>query len=222
MQSLMYNLLMGKAIRKSFFRLALLVSVLMSVFTALCAEPAKTVDAWRTTVDKSAAERAHVAYTSNVVRCEWAGENPRIAPLMPANVAFNFSVIGDSNSASRVTKTLEETAEAIDPALRKTLEQHGLLDSTLQWLVRSCRPGITNAATYLNANAHPAAFREQDSTRRRSRPRREASPGRVSRCRCASRSIISTIRFPSAGQSRQLTIQTPCRRRRSRCLSESA
>ena len=132
--------------------------VLLSAF----ALPAKTVDAWRTTVDKSAAERAHVAYTSNVVCCEWAGEDPRVVPLMPANVAFSFAVIGDSNSASRVTKTLEETAAAIDPALRKTLEQHGLLNSTLQWLVRSCRPGITNAAAYLNVNAHPAAFREQD------------------------------------------------------------
>ena len=140
------------------YNLLLFAVVLLSAF----ASPAKTVDAWRTTVDKSAVERAYVAYTSNVVRCEWAGENPRIAPLMPANVAFNFAVIGDSNSASRVTKTLEETAAAIDPALRKTLEQHGLLNSTLQWLVRSCRPGITNAATYLNASAHPAAFREQD------------------------------------------------------------
>ena len=144
------------------YNLILFAAVSLSTLSALCGEPAKTVDAWRTAVDKSAAERANIAYTSNVVRCEWAGEDPRVAALMPANVAFSFAVIGDSNSASRVTKTLEETAEAIDPALRKTLEQHGLLNSTLQWLVRSCRPGITNAATYLNANAHPAAFREQD------------------------------------------------------------
>ena len=123
---------------------------------------AVSMSALATAVDRSAAERANLAYTSNVVRCEWAGENPRVAALMPANVAFSFAVIGDSNSASRVTKTLEETAAAIDPALRKTLEQHGLLNSTLQWLVRSCRPGITNAAAYLNVNAHPAAFREQD------------------------------------------------------------
>ena len=132
----------------------LFAAVSMSALAAFCGEPAKTVDAWKTAVDRSAAERANLAYTSNVVRCEWAGENPRVAALMPANVAFNFAVVGDSNSASRVAKTLEETAEAIDPALRKSLEQHGL--------VRSCRPGVTNAATYLNANAHPAAFSEQD------------------------------------------------------------
>lgn len=126
------------------------------------ASPAKTVDAWRTAVDKSAAERANIAYTSNVVRCEWAGEDARVASLMPANVAFNFAVIGDSNSASRVTKTLEETAAAIDPELRTALEQHGLLNSTLQWLVRSCRPGVTNFTTYLGVKNHPAAFREQD------------------------------------------------------------
>jgi len=140
------------------YNLILFAAVSLSAF----ASSAKTVDAWRTTVDKSAVERANLAYTSNVVRCEWAGENARVAALMPANVAFNFAVIGDSNSASRVTKTLEETVAAIDPALRKALEQHGLLNSTLQWLVRSCRPGVTNAATYLSVGAHPAAFREQD------------------------------------------------------------
>ena len=144
------------------YKRVLFAAVSMSALVAFCGEPAKTVDAWKTAVDRSAAERANLAYTSNVVRCEWAGEDPRVAALMPANVAFNFAVVGDSNSASRVAKTLEETAEAIDPALRKSLEQHGLLNSTLQWLVRSCRPGITNAATYLNASAHPAAFREQD------------------------------------------------------------
>ena len=144
------------------YKRVLFAAVSMSALVAFCGEPAKTVDAWKTAVDRSAAERANLAYTSNVVRCEWAGDNPRVAALMPANVAFNFAVVGDSNSASRVAKTLEETAEAIDPALRKSLEQHGLLNSTLQWLVRSCRPGVTNAATYLNANAHPAAFSEQD------------------------------------------------------------
>ena len=145
------------------------------------ASPAKTVDAWRTAIDKSAAERAYVAYTSNVVRCEWAGGDPRVASLMPANVAFNFAVIGDSNSASRVTKTLEETAAAIDPALRKALEQHGLLNSTLQWLVRSCRPGVTNAATYLSVGAHPAAFREQglDADRLKAAARRITGRGFV-------------------------------------------
>ena len=139
------------------YNLFLLAVVSLSAF----ASPAKTVDAWRTAVDKSAADRAYVAYTSNVVRCEWAGGDMRVASLMPANVAFNFAVIGDSNSASRVTRTLEETAAAIDPELRKTLEQYGLLNSTLQWLVRSCRPGVTNVATYLSVGAHPAAFSEQ-------------------------------------------------------------
>ena len=120
------------------------------------------VDAWRTTVDKSAAESAARAYTSNVVRCEWAGENPRVASLMPANVAFRFAVVGDSNAASRVSRTLEDAAAAIEPTLRGNLEQLGLLNSTLQWLVRSCRPGVTNSATYLAVRNHPAAFCEAD------------------------------------------------------------
>ncbi len=142
------------------YQLVLLATVSLSATASRCAEPSP--DAWRTAVDRAAAEEANRAYTSGVVRCEWAGENPRVAALMPANVAFNFAVVGDSNAASRVTKILSETADAIDPALRGNLERLGLLNPTLQWLVRSCRPGITNAATYLGVNAHPAAFREED------------------------------------------------------------
>lgn len=148
--------------RLSKYNLVLLAAVSLSAFTAFCGMPAKTVDAWRTAIDKSIAEEATHAYTSGVVRCEWAGEDPRVAALMPANVAFSFAVVGDSNVASRVSKTLGETVDAFDPTLRGNLERLGLLNSTLQWLVRSCRPGITNAATYLSARAHPAAFCEQD------------------------------------------------------------
>ena len=133
-----------------------------SASAAACGNAPGTVDAWRTAVDRSAAEAAVRAYTANVVRCEWAGPDPRVAANMPANIAFRFAVVGDSNAASRVSRTLHETAAAIDPALRANLEQFGLLNSTLQWLVRSCRPGVTNSATYLAGRNHPAAFREAD------------------------------------------------------------
>lgn len=142
---------------------ALFAAVALSPLFALCGGgPTNTVAAWRTTVDRFAAEDAVRAYTSNVVRCEWAGADLRIASLMPANLPFRFAVVGDSNAVDRVGRTLEETAAAIKPELRKDLERFGILNSTLQWMVRSFRPGVTNSTTYLAARNHPAAFAESD------------------------------------------------------------
>ena len=118
--------------------------------------------AWRNTVDARAAEEAMCAYTSNVIRCEWAGENPNVAKLMPANLAFQFAFVGDSDVTNRVQKVLREVADAINPTVRVQLEKYGLLNSTLQWIVRVCRPGITNYTEYLSAKAHPAVFKESD------------------------------------------------------------
>lgn len=133
-----------------------------AVGVCLGAELPKTVPAWRNTVDKAAAEESMCAYTSNVIRCEWAGENPKIAGLMPANLGFQFAVIGDSDVTNRVQKILNEVADSFKPELRENLEKHGLLNPTLQWLVRSCRPGVTNWQEYIKPQNHPAAFKESD------------------------------------------------------------
>lgn len=122
----------------------------------------ETPPAWRNCVDKAAAEEAMQAYTSNVIRCYWAGEDERVANLMPANLTFQFAVIGDSDVTNRVQKVLNEVVESMQPELRKSLEGYGLINPTLQWLVRSCRPGITNTLLYVNAIHQPAAFKESD------------------------------------------------------------
>ena len=126
------------------------------------AEKPKTVPAWRNTVERRAAEVAMCAYTSNVIRCEWAGEEPRIANLMPANLGFQFAVIGDSDVTNRVQRILNEVADSLKPELRQNLEKLGILNSTLQWLVRYCRPGVTNWQEYIRPQNHPAAFKESD------------------------------------------------------------
>ena len=141
------------------------------VLAALCwgglagsvvASDKETPSAWRNCVDKTAAEEAMCAYTSNVIRCEWAGEDPRIAKLMPANLGFQFAVIGDSDVTNRVQRILNEVADSLDPTLRKNLEKLGILNSTLQWLVTSCRPGVTNWQEYIKPSNRPAAFKESD------------------------------------------------------------
>lgn len=123
---------------------------------------ATTVPAWRNTVDASAAAAALQAYTSNVIRCEWAGQDDRVRSMIPANLIFQFAVSGDADVTNRVQSVLEAAAAAIDPKLRTELERFGLLNPTLQWLVRSSRPGMADRNQYVNPRNHPAVFRESD------------------------------------------------------------
>lgn len=134
----------------------------MNTLLLSCLAVATTVPAWRNTVDSRAMEEATVAYTSNVIRCEWAGKDPRVSSLMPANLPCQFAVVGDDDVTNRVQKILNDTADAINPAFRAELEQYGLLVPTLQWLARLCRPGITNINMYTNPKFHQAAFAESD------------------------------------------------------------
>jgi len=129
---------------------------------AVAADQLPTVPAWRNAVDKSAAESAMAAYTSNVIRCEWAGEDPNVSRLMPANLSFQFAVMGDSDVTNRVQKILNEVADSFTPAYRQRLERLGLLNSTLHWLALSSKSAVTNWQEYLKPQNHPAVFKESD------------------------------------------------------------
>ena len=141
---------------------AMATVLLMCLATAGAAEKPRTVPAWRNCVDKTAAEEAMCAYTSNVIRCYWAGKDPKIAGLMPANLAFQFAVVGDDDVTNRVQRVLEGVADSFKPEVRKELEQHGLLVPALQWIVRWARPSIVKTVDFVNARNHPAVFSESD------------------------------------------------------------
>ncbi len=128
---------------------------------ALAAAP-KTVPAWRNAVDAASAASVLQAYTSNVIRCEWAGPDDRVRSMIPANLGFQFAVSGKADVTNRVQAMLEATAAAIDPKLRAELEHFGLLNPTLQWIVRSSRPGMSKRGQYTNPRNHPAVFKESD------------------------------------------------------------
>ena len=149
---------------------AIAMALLMLCAAADAAERPKTVPAWRNCVDKVAAEEAMCAYTSNVVRCYWAGEDPKIAGLMPANLAFQFAVVGDCDVTNRVQSVLEEVADSLKPEVRKELERHGLLGPALQWIVRWARPSVAKADDFVNPRHHPAVFREADFDAERLKP----------------------------------------------------
>lgn len=140
----------------------LVLTTLIFCFGAGAAEKAKTVPAWQNCIDEPAAKEAMCVYTSNVIRCEWAGEDSKIANLMPANLGFQFAVIGDSDVTNRVQRILNEVVDSFKPEVRQRLEKYGMINSTLQWIVRTNRPGVTNLTEYLQPKNHPAAFNESD------------------------------------------------------------
>lgn len=125
-----------------------------------------TVPAWRNVVEKESAAAAVHAYTSNVVRCEWAGNDIRVMELIPSNMAFQFAVCGDADVTNRIQHILERTVEALEPQTRHFLKETCTLNATLQWMVRTFRPTITNVASYVSHGSHPPVFCESDFNER--------------------------------------------------------
>ena len=135
------------------------IAIVANLGLICCAYAAMTVPAWRNVVERESAEAVVQSYTSNVIRVEWAGADERVGRLMPANLACQFAVVGDSDVTNRVSRILEETVAALSPRLRDDLIRYRLLCPTLQWLVRSTR---IVESDYLTFKAHPVVFKEED------------------------------------------------------------
>ena len=118
--------------------------------------------AWVNAVDTNAMERVLFDYTNNVIRSEWAGKDISIGKELPANLGFQFAVVGDENVTNRVNAILQATRGSIPSETLKQIEAHNCLGPTLQWLVRSTRQGVTNSISYLEVNARTAVFEEAD------------------------------------------------------------
>lgn len=118
--------------------------------------------AWVNAVDTNAMERVLFDYTNNVIRSEWAGKDKSIGRELPANLGFQFAVVGDEDVTNRVNAILRATRDAIQPRVREQIEKYKYLGPTLQWLVRSTRQGVTNSNSYLEVNAREAIFEEAD------------------------------------------------------------
>ena len=118
--------------------------------------------AWINAVDTNAMKRVLFDYTNNVIRSEWAGNDKSIGKELPANLGFQFAVVGDEDVTNRVNAILQATRNAIQPQVRDEIEKCHYLGPTLQWLVRSSRQGVTNSTSYLEVNAREAVFEEAD------------------------------------------------------------
>lgn len=118
--------------------------------------------AWVNALDTNALERVLFDYTNNVIRSEWAGEDKTIGKELPANLGFQFAVVGDEDVTNRVNAILRATRDAIQPQVREQVEKYKYLGPMLQWLVRSTRQGVTNSTSYLDVNARESVFEEAD------------------------------------------------------------
>lgn len=122
---------------------------------------AETVPAWDNTVRKEKQAELLNAYRTNEIRVEWAGQNPKVAELMPANLVYQFAVIGDGDVTNRVRRVLQNTLSAMTPDFRAEIEKRGLVCPTLQWVLRWTR-ARARKLNYMSVAAHPAAFIEAD------------------------------------------------------------
>ena len=119
--------------------------------------------------DGDAVLRAFADYTNNVLRVEqvedseWNDVNPRRkVDVLPANLPFRL-IAGPTAKDLRMAEAAVETVTTSMPLhVRQYFSTCGILAPTVQWLLRRCRPGVTNETDYLRPDAHPLVWRAQD------------------------------------------------------------
>ena len=85
-------------------------------------------------------ERVLFDYTNNVIRSEWAGREKSIGRELPANLGFQFAVVGDEDVTNRVNVILQATRDVIQPQVREQIEKYNYLGPILHGLcVRRAR-----------------------------------------------------------------------------------
>ena len=119
--------------------------------------------------DGNAVQRAFADYTNNVLRVEqvedseWNGVNPRRrVDVLPANLPFRL-IAGPAARDLRMAEVAVETVTTSMPVqVRQYFSKCGILAPTVQWLLRRCKPGVTNETDYLSPSTHPLVWRAQD------------------------------------------------------------
>ena len=142
------------------WRGCILVAALLSLKVA-AASPAMT-----NLVDAAAARDCFAAYTNNVLRIEAVNAsewNPsRRIDRIPFNMPFQLSVGPSEEDRAAAAAALETIAASMPTRIRAYFVRHRLLAPFQQWMLRRCRPGVTNEAQYVADAAHPPVWRAKD------------------------------------------------------------
>ena len=137
-----------------------MVTAMLSLRVAV-ASPAMT-----NLVDATAARDCFAAYTNNILRLaavdasEW---NPsRRRDRLPFNMPFQLAVGPSAEDRAAAAAALETVTTSMPAHIRAYFVRHRLLAPLQQWMLRRCRPGVTNEAQYIAATAHPAVWQAKD------------------------------------------------------------
>lgn len=119
--------------------------------------------------DGDAVQRAFSDFTNNVLRVEqvewteWDDSNPRRkVDVLPAYLPYRL-IAGPAEEDLRTAEAAVKTATTSLPThVRQYYSRCGILAPTVQWLLRRCKPGVTNETDYLRPGTHPLVWRAKD------------------------------------------------------------
>ena len=110
---------------------------LLVVCSAFAVRADALPEGWLTAVDSNAAARVAKDFGNNVLRCMWAGDKPKVAAALPANVSFQLAVAGKEEYVTNVQAILDASHESAArrpalPSARADAAMDGPLDPVRQ------------------------------------------------------------------------------------------
>ena len=115
-------------------------------------------------VDEASAKAAAQDYGTNVLRVvqiddsEWKGGKI----VFPANMPYQLVLGTGPGDRVQAEAALQTVVTSLQAQIRKRLEDCKGLAFVQQWLIRRCRPGVSNETDYLSTKAHPAVWTAKD------------------------------------------------------------
>jgi len=110
-------------------------------------------------VDSAVAWNCFAAYTNNALRIEQVDRsewNPaRHLDRLPFDMPFQLVVGPETADRTAAETALTTVVTSMPTHIRAYYEKFHLIAPIQQWLIRRCKPGITNEALYVSAAAHP-------------------------------------------------------------------
>ena len=114
------------------------------------------------------ADRLFAAYTNNELKVvsataeEWDASNPyKIVDRLPANLPCALMVARPSDAA-RAEAAIETVTTSMPAHVRAYFTQYKVMGPFLNWMLRRCKPGVKDEATYLSPAKHLAVWSASD------------------------------------------------------------
>jgi len=136
------------------------------VLPLLCSSSLFGSQAMANLADAASAWASFDDYTNNTLRVasvdssEW--DPVRRLDRLPFDMPFQLVVGSAPADRAAAEAALTTVVTSMPRNIRAYFIRHRLMAPLQQWLVRRCKPGITNEALYVSAAAHPNVWRAAD------------------------------------------------------------